>query len=517
MATNHSILRKNIQLLKRFHLLLPELQQLIFNFLGGFTTDSIAYFKINGPFSKLQYLLWGFPALQNPTIFGTFGLRGKPWWDKEVVRSKTTVLSDAHDQNNSPLNITQIHELLEKNASVISQEFTTIRNNSLSTYECLKTSPNSKGEWIAYYFMEEGFWDSTTISMCPLTHAILKELPICVSKFGYIYFSVLSPHTSIDTHCGVTNTKLRIQLPLQLDEDEIKGFPECYLTVNNDTRQYFPEKAIIFDDSFAHSVCNNGSTERVVLLIDIWHPSLSQSSIAEISNLSGKEDIFDEGHISKFPTSIKKDVQTPPAYDFLLKIVVAGERGSGKSKFVLRWADDEYDDTYLWTIGVDFRIRTLKIRNSLIKVQLWDYCTGPERFRTISRSFYRGARIILIMADVTDALFYKHAEYHIKEISGIIDADTQTIVLVGTKIDCVAQRQVSFDEAQSFATERGIYYFETSSKTGAGIQEGVRHVIKSYLIRGLRNGTIQSMEAAVPKVVNTQQTSTKSRKTCTLS
>mmetsp|Transcript_31925 Transcript_31925/g.45961 ORF Transcript_31925/g.45961 Transcript_31925/m.45961 type:complete len:101 (-) Transcript_31925:531-833(-) len=99
--------------------------------------------------------------------------------------------------------------------------------------------------------------------MCPITHSILKILPICTNEFGYIYFSVLSPQTSIDTHCGVTNTKLRIQLPLQLEEDEIKGFPKCYLTVNNDRRQYFPEKAIIFDDSFAHSVCNNGNIEEL--------------------------------------------------------------------------------------------------------------------------------------------------------------------------------------------------------------------------------------------------------------
>jgi len=57
----------------------------------------------------------------------------------------------------------QIYELLEINAKVISQEFTVLRNNSSSARERLKTSPNSKGEWIAFYIMEEGSWDSTTI------------------------------------------------------------------------------------------------------------------------------------------------------------------------------------------------------------------------------------------------------------------------------------------------------------------------------------------------------------------
>jgi len=372
---------------------------------------------------------------------------------------------------------------------------------------------HSKGEWTAFYLMEEGFWNAFTISMCPLTHALLKKLPICESNFGYVYFSVLSPHTSIDTHCGVTNTKLRIQLPLkfQNDEEEIECFSNCFITVNNDVRQYVPEKAIIFDDSFAHSVSNNCDVERVVLLIDIWHPSLSQSSIMEIkSSLSSNGDVLlDGGHFSKVPIPTKQEEHTTRTFDYLLKIVVTGERSAGKSNFVIRWANDEFND-YMSTLGVDFKMRTLQIRNSLVKVQLWDSSSGPERFRTITKSFYRGAHIILVLVDVSDALFFQHAEHYISETVKFTDVDTQTIVLVGTKIDCIATRRVTFDEAQAFAFARGLFYFETSSKTGFGIQDGVRHAVKSYLLRGLQNGNIK---LPVTKV-EAKQISTNSRKTC---
>ena len=70
-------------MLKFFHSLSPELQQTILSFLGG-VADAIECFKSDGPFSRLQYLCWGFPDKQNPTILGIFGLRGQPWWDHDA-------------------------------------------------------------------------------------------------------------------------------------------------------------------------------------------------------------------------------------------------------------------------------------------------------------------------------------------------------------------------------------------------------------------------------------------------
>ena len=76
-------------------------------------------------------------------------------------------------------------------------------------------------------------------------------------------------------------------------------------------------------------------------------------------------------------------------YDYLFKILLIGESGVGKSCLLLKYADDTYTDSYMSTIGVDFKIKTENINGKNVKLQIWD-TAGQERFRTITSSYYRG-------------------------------------------------------------------------------------------------------------------------------
>ncbi|XP_030400527.1 uncharacterized protein LOC115641467 isoform X1 [Gopherus evgoodei] len=78
-----------------------------------------------------------------------------------------------------------------------------------------------------------------------------------------------------------------------------------------------------------------------------------------------------------------------PEYDYLFKLLLIGDSGVGKSCLLLRFADDNYTDSYISTIGVDFKIRTIELEGKTIKLQIWD-TAGQERFRTITSSYYRG-------------------------------------------------------------------------------------------------------------------------------
>jgi len=166
-----------------------------------------------------------------------------------------------------------------------------------------------------------------------------------------------------------------------------------------------------------------------------------------------------------------KDGQTLDVfdYDFLFKLQIVGDSGTGKSSILLRFADNTFTHSFISTIGVDFKIRTLDVGEAIIKLQIWDIA-GRERFRTIGCNQYRGAHGIMVVYDITHPETFANTQKWLQEIDRYADEEVSKI-LVGNKKDLASDRKVDISDAEEFADCLCLPFIEVSACTAENITE----------------------------------------------
>jgi len=155
-------------------------------------------------------------------------------------------------------------------------------------------------------------------------------------------------------------------------------------------------------------------------------------------------------------------------YDHLLKLLIIGDSGVGKSSLLLRFADNTFSANYINTIGVDFKIRTLDIDGQRVKLHIWD-TAGQERFRTITSTYYRGTHGVIVVYDVTNGESFANVKRWLHEIEQ--NCEVVNRILVGNKNDCPERKVVLHEDAKRFANQINIQLFETSAKADINVNE----------------------------------------------
>ena len=107
------------------------------------------------------------------------------------------------------------------------------------------------------------------------------------------------------------------------------------------------------------------------------------------------------------------------AYDYLFKLLLIGDSGVGKTCLLFRFAEDAFNPTFISTIGIDFKIRTIELDGKKVKLQIWD-TAGQERFRTITTAYYRGAMGIMLVYDITDEKSFNNIKTWMRNIEEVI-------------------------------------------------------------------------------------------------
>jgi len=173
------------------------------------------------------------------------------------------------------------------------------------------------------------------------------------------------------------------------------------------------------------------------------------------------------------------------SYDFLIKLLLIGDSGVGKSCLLLRFSDDSFTTSFITTIGIDFKIKTIDLDGKRIKLQIWD-TAGQERFRTITTAYYRGAMGILLVYDVTDEQSFQNIRNWIRNIEQHA-ADNVDKILVGNKCDMVSEKLVENARGQALADEYGIKFFETSAKSNINVVEAFTSIASDIKKRLMDN------------------------------
>lgn len=172
----------------------------------------------------------------------------------------------------------------EDRADAIRQELLSLRGVPRSGFQPYDADHPDvhEGTWNMYYFELFGHRWEKHLAQCPETAAALAAIPRLT---GTVSFSALTPDTHVKAHCGDMNAKIRCQLGLV-------GTEGCEIRVGAETRSWQNGKCILFDDSFEHEVWHRGTETRVVLILDVWHPDLTDAEVAIMSRLVHEAPVY---------------------------------------------------------------------------------------------------------------------------------------------------------------------------------------------------------------------------------
>jgi len=235
------------------------------------------------------------------------------------------------------------------------------------------------------------------------------------------------------------------------------------------------------------------------------------------------------------------------AWDYVLQFVIIGDASVGKSSLLVRLTDHRFLTNPDATLGVEFGSKLIYIpdEDKTVKLQCWD-TAGTEHFRSITRSYYRGAAGALIVYDVTSRASFLHAEEWLKDVRAHADPNL-TAILVANKIDLVPEeeesaageteprastdsrgttgrkskgkrREVPREEAERWAKEQGILFIEASARTGVNVEaafdQAARDILRKIQQGVFDKGPSPGVKTGKPKQNTLQMEGTQTNSGC---
>uniref|UniRef100_A0A2P2HZV3 Ras-related protein Rab-10-like n=1 Tax=Hirondellea gigas TaxID=1518452 RepID=A0A2P2HZV3_9CRUS len=190
-------------------------------------------------------------------------------------------------------------------------------------------------------------------------------------------------------------------------------------------------------------------------------------------------------------------------YDLLFKLLLIGDSGVGKTCILFRFSDDAFNTTFISTIGIDFKIKTIELQGKKIKLQIWD-TAGQERFHTITTSYYRGAMGIMLVYDITNPKSFDNIAKWLRNIDEHANKDVEKMIL-GNKCDMEDKRVIPKEKGEDIACEHSIRFLETSAKANINIEQAFLELASAILAKTPGRVEPDSVRVDLPKDKVTQK------------
>ena len=166
-------------------------------------------------------------------------------------------------------------------------------------------------------------------------------------------------------------------------------------------------------------------------------------------------------------------------YDITLKLLIVGGSGVGNTNFVNRFWNNEFNQMYMSTTGVDSKSKVIELKNKKVRIQIWD-TAGQEKYKAITKNLFLKVMGALILYDITDESSFEKLKTWVSTIKEECGRHMQMII-VGNKSDLDEQRKTDKEDAMNFAKEQNIEYIECSSKTGENVLKAVSLLCEKIL------------------------------------
>jgi len=186
-------------------------------------------------------------------------------------------------------------------------------------------------------------------------------------------------------------------------------------------------------------------------------------------------------------------------YDMLMKVILIGDSGVGKSCLLMRFSEDTFHQSFINTVGIDFKIKSVRVDDKIVKLQIYD-TAGQERFRTITAAYYRGAQGVMLVYDVTDPSSFRNLREWVAGMMAHVSSSCRMII-VGNKCDLEDRKEVQEEKARALAEEYGFKFIEASAKTNKNVDHAFDMLVREIKARMDGDAGIKPVPQPKPEAV----------------